>query len=53
MGDHRLLPKRVMSEELEKAGKRGPGGGRRNNGRIAWKMIVGCLASRGTEAPPH
>ena len=25
MGDHRL-PKRVMSEELENAGKRGPGG---------------------------
>ena len=25
MGDHRL-PKRVMSRELENAGKRGPGG---------------------------
>ena len=26
MGDHRL-PKRIMSGELENAGKRGPGGG--------------------------
>ena len=46
MGDHRL-PKRVMSGELENAGKRGPGG-RRKSGRTAWQMIFGYLASRGT-----
>ena len=51
MGDHRL-PKRVMSGELENARKRGPGGGRKN-GRIAWQMIFGYLASRGTGAPPY
>ena len=34
MGDYRL-PKRVMSEELENAEKRGPGG-RRESGRPAW-----------------
>ena len=51
MGDYRL-PKRVMSGELENAGKRGPGG-RRNDGRTAWQMIFGYLASRGTGAPPH
>ena len=28
-------------------------GGRRNNGRTAWQMILGYLASRGTGAPPH
>ena len=28
-------------------------GGRRKNGRTAWQTIVGCLASRGTGAPPH
>ena len=44
MGDHRL-PKRVMTAELENAGKRGPGG-RRNNGRTAWQRIFGYLASR-------
>ena len=32
-GDHRL-PKRVMSGELENAGKRGPGG-RRKSGQTA------------------
>ena len=51
MGDHRL-PKRVMSGELENAGKRGPGG-RRKIGRTAWQMIFGYLASRGTGEPPH
>ena len=51
MGDHRL-PKRVMSGELENAGKRGPGG-RRKSGRTAWQMIFGYLASRGTGKPPH
>ena len=51
MGDHRL-PKRVMSGELENAGKRGPGGKERKNGRTAWQMIFGYLASRGTGAPP-
>ena len=45
MGDHRL-PKRVMSEELENAG-------RKNNGRTAWQRIFGYLAPRGTGAPPH
>ena len=50
MDDHRI-PKRVMSGELENAGKRGPGGGRKN-GRTAWQMLVGYLASRGTGAPP-
>ena len=49
MGDHRL-PKTVISGELESAGKRGPGEGRRNNGRTAWQRIVGYLASRGTGA---
>ena len=39
IGDHRL-PKRIMSRELENAGKQGPGG-RRNNGRTAWQRIVG------------
>ena len=51
MGDHRL-PKRVMSGELENAGKRGTVG-RRKNGRTAWQRIFGYLASRGTGAPPH
>ena len=51
MGDHRL-PKRVMSGELEKAGKRGPGG-KEKNGRTAWQMIFGYLASREAGAPPH
>ena len=51
MGDYRL-PKRVMSKELENAGKRGPGG-RRNSGQTAWQMIFGDLESRGTRAPPH
>ena len=51
MGDH-MLPERVMSGELENAGKRGPGG-RRKNGQTASQRIVGCLASRGTKAPPH
>ena len=50
MCDYRL-PKRVMSEELENAGKRGPG--RKKNGRTAQPRIVGYLASRGTGAPPH
>ena len=51
MGDHRL-PKRVMSGELENAGKRGPGGVRKN-GQTAGQSIVGYLALRGTGAPPH
>ena len=51
MGDHKL-PKRVMSGELENAGKRGPGG-KIKNGRTAWQMIFGYLASRGTRAPTH
>ena len=52
MGDHRL-PKRVMSGELENAGKRGPRGKEKAWGRTAWQMIVGYLASRGTGEPPH
>ena len=51
MGDHRL-PRRVMSGELENAGKRGPGG-RRKSERTAWQMIFGYLASWGTGEPPH
>ena len=51
MGDN-MLPKRVMSGELENAGKREPGG-RRKSGRTAWQMIFEYLASRGTGAPPH
>ena len=51
MGDHRL-PKRIMSGELENAGKRGPGG-RRKSGRTAWQMTLGYLASRGTGELPH
>ena len=51
MGDHRL-PKRLMSGELENAGKRGPGE-KKNNGRTARQMIFGYLASRGTGTPPH
>ena len=51
MGDH-WLPKRVMSEEFENAGKRGPGG-RRKSERTAWQMIFAYLASRGTGALPH
>ena len=51
MGDHRL-PKRAMSGELENAGKRGPGG-KEKNGRTAWQMIFGYLASRGFGASPH
>ena len=51
MGDYRL-PKRVMSGELENAGKRGPGG-RRKNGRTMWQMIFGYLTSRETGAPPY
>ena len=50
MGDH-MLPKRIVSGELENARKCGPGG-RRNNVRTAWQRIVGYLASRGIEAPP-
>ena len=49
MGDHRL-PKRVMSGELENAGKRGPGG-RGKSGRTAKQMIFDYLVSRGTGAP--
>ena len=52
MGDHRL-PKRVMSGELENAGKRGPGGKEKERIRAAWQMIFGYLASRGTGKPPH
>ena len=59
MGVHRL-PKRVMSGELENAGKRGPGGEEKeltdcvaDDRRTAWQMIVGYLASRGTGEPPH
>ena len=52
MGDKRL-PKRVMSGELENAGKRGPGGRRKKSGRTAWQMIFDYLTSRGTGAPPH
>ena len=51
MGDHRL-PKRVMSGELENAGKRDRGG-RRKSRRTAWQMIFGHLTSRGTGEPPH
>ena len=51
IGDNRL-PKRVVSGELESAGKRGPGG-RKKSGRTAWQMIFDYLASRGTGAPPH
>ena len=47
MGDQRL-PERVMSGELENAGKRGPGG-RRKSGRIACRMIFAYLGSRGLE----
>ena len=51
MGDHRL-PKRVMSGELENAGKRGPGGKEKE-----WTDCVAddrrLLASRGTGEPPH
>ena len=50
MGNHRL-PYRVMSGELEKAGKRGPGGKEKE-----WTDCVAddlsYLASRGTGAPP-
>ena len=50
MGDHRL-PKRVVSGELENAGKRGPGG-RRNNGRTAWQRIFGyCCLKKNLNAP--
>ena len=51
MGDHRL-PKRVMSGELENAGKRGPGG-RENNRWTAGQRIFGYLASWGTGTLPH
>ena len=51
MGDHRL-PMRVMSGELENAGKRGLGG-RRKSGRTAWQMIFDYLTSQGTGAPPQ
>ena len=51
MGDHRL-PKKVMLRELENAGKRGPGG-RRKNGRTARQRILGSFASRGTGTLPH
>ena len=51
MGDHRL-PKKVMSGELENAGKRGPGV-RRKNGQALWERIVGYLVSRETGASPH
>ena len=41
----------------ENAGKRGPGGKRkeekRKNGRTERQRIVGYVASRGTRAPPH
>ena len=45
VGDHRL-PKRVVSGELENAGKRGPGGKEK-------EWTEDYLASRGTGAPPH
>ena len=48
MGDHRL-PKRVMSGELENAGR----GERRINRWTARKRVAGYLASRGAGAPPH
>ena len=51
MGDYRLS-KRVTSGELAKAGKRGPGG-RRKNGWTAGQIIFGYLVLRGTGAPPH
>ena len=51
MVDHRL-PKRVMPRDVQNAGKRGPGG-RRKNGRTAGQTIVGYLASQRTGAPPH
>ena len=52
MGDHRF-PKRVMSGELENAGKHRPGGRRKKSGRTAWQMSFDYLASRGTGAPLH
>ena len=51
MGDHRL-PKRVSRESWRTGGNVGRGG-RRKNGRTAWRRIFGYLASRGTGAPPH
>ena len=51
MGYHRL-PERVMSGELEDAGKRGPRG-KEKYGRTAWQMTFGYLASRGTGALSH
>ena len=52
MHDHRL-PKTVMLGELEDAGKRGPGGGKKLNQRTAWQRVVGYFAPRGTGALPH
>ena len=40
MGDHRL-PKRVMSGDLENAGKRGPGGKEKEWTDCVWQMIFG------------
>ena len=34
-------------------GNVGRGGRRKKSGRTAWQMLFGCLASRGTEEPPH
>ena len=51
MGDHRL-PKRVMSGELENAGKRGPGGKEKE-----WTDCVAdylrLFGIRETGEPPH
>ena len=40
---------RESSRTRENVGR----GGRRKNGRTAWQIIFGYLASRGTGAPPH
>ena len=47
------VPGLQIDGKLENAGKRRPGGRRKKSGRTAWQMIFGCLASRGTEEPPH
>ena len=56
MGDLRL-PERVILVELENAGQRGArgggGGGGGEYGRTAGQRLVGCLALRGTGAPPQ
>ena len=51
MGDRRL-PKRVMSRELENAGKQARGEGKKNEW-TAWQRIFSSLASRETGESPH